>query len=207
MATCGVLFVLFSAWLWIWPEISSYLADIRFARFISASKRRLRQLNGQHQSPDQNILEFRPRYLLTVVEGREKRTIEKYCKGQGIGANEFLARLAVDDARSGPKTLWYDELLLALGPLPKPRRPRAIEEVSKERAVRTEVMPSLIDGTQETQEQKLKEWEALYFPLSWRQYDLVNRHVELSRLTVRYHGRLALATIEKERGARRTTAT
>ena len=45
------------------------------------------------------------------------------------------------------------------------------------------------------------EWGALYFPLSKEQYDLVSRHVKQGRLTVRYHGRLAVEAIRKARDA------
>ena len=94
-------------------------------RFVAASKLRQQELNQEHRSPDGKILQFRPHYyFLTIVQACEKFRIENYCKKRGIDTGEFLARLAMKDVRSGPKSLLKDELVLIFGMSPDELRPR-----------------------------------------------------------------------------------
>lgn len=173
-------------------------------RFVAASKLRQQELNQEHRSPDGKILGFQQHYyFLTVVEAREKLRIENYCKERGIDTGEFLARLAMDDVRSGPKSVVNDELVLAFGPRSDkpPPRPKTVEDMIKEDAISDENFKRMWKEWEEERVIKLGEWGALYFPLSKQQYDLVSQHVERGRLTVRYHGRLAVEAIRKARDA------
>jgi hypothetical protein len=176
----------------------------RFKRFVAESKLRQQELNQEQRSPDGKILGFRQHYyFLTIVEAREKFRIENYCKERGIDTGEFLARLAMDDVRSGPKSLIEDEFVLALGKDSDepPPRPKAVEDVIKENAIRAESLTRMLEEWEEERVIKREEWGALYFPLSKEQYDLVSRHVQRGKLTVRYHGRLAVEAIQKAHDA------
>lgn len=205
-----VVFGVFGAII-MWEDLKSRRQDLRLERCISESERKQKELNSLSARADGNVLNFRRHYLFTVLRGPEKATIARYCNKKGIEMSEFLANLAINDGASGPKTI-YDQLLLALRPVPeKPRRPQAVEDMSKQKAIEAEGCKAWFAERLEEkywlEEHPVKEWEAIFFPVSGEHYDMISRHVVRSELNVGYHGKLALAAIARERDAARTTGT
>jgi hypothetical protein len=159
---------------WLFMDLPDFLWPSRTDRLIRSSTRQLRKLNESEHGDEM-------RHYFTLVDGNEKEMIDQYCKSENMSMDEFLTTVALDDAKSW-KTM-KDELQLILGPEPALAKPPKTTD---------EHLRWLLQITQV---------EAIFFRLSAEEYDKVSHHLERGRLSVRYLGRLAAATIGRKRTA------
>ncbi len=145
----------------------------------------------------------RKRHLLAEVTLQEKKAILDYCQAHNLSVSSFLAKLALDDARSTRKTASFDTLTITIN-LPANRHAKLLylarlREQSIDDLINDFIEPNLAKTHRGPGSLYTLQTETLRYYLSDEEHALIKNHMQNQHVSSRHYlAQLAIQTIARQ---------